>query len=63
MQLFIPGQMDILLGELKAKTPCYIFINNAMLPFMEQKGDQVLQWVKNTYSIAHQSELGIWYSK
>lgn len=61
MQLFIPGQMELLINELKEKKPCFIFISSDANSSLEKKGTVLLTWIKNNYTVASSDKIGNWY--
>jgi len=61
MQLFVPGQLEILFKELVNTVPCYIFIRREFLPYFETRGIEIYSWMKKNYIISNSSSDGIWY--
>jgi hypothetical protein len=61
MQLFIPGQIDILRDEIIKNQPCFIFIRKEYNPFFETKGFEIQQWINRNYIIYRMGNEGTWY--
>lgn len=61
LQLFIPGQVQILHSELKNTKPCFIYINKAFTSFFETKGIDIGTWISTHYRILNTDKEGTWY--
>lgn len=61
LQLFISGQYNLLLSELKIKKPEYILVYNKFIPVLEDNCPNVLDWIKKNYTKKTENEFGIWF--
>ncbi|HEX3008567.1 MAG TPA: hypothetical protein VHO90_13235, partial [Bacteroidales bacterium] len=61
LQLFVPGQWELLQKELENKRPRYIFIRYAFNPYFETKGKKIMNWITSNYVIYSTNTHGIWY--
>lgn len=61
MQLFIPGQINILRDEIIKNKPCFIFIRKEYNPYFETKGFEIQNWINNNYVIFSLGDEGTWY--
>jgi hypothetical protein len=61
MQLFIPGQINILRDEIIKNKPCFIFIRKEYNPYFETKGFEIQNWINTNYVIFNLGDEGTWY--
>lgn len=61
MQLFVPGQVQILKNELMVNKPCLIYINRAFNSFFKTEALEIGNWINSHYNILHSDNNGAWY--
>lgn len=61
MQLFIPGQLELLHRELIKSKPCYIFLRRSFDPFFNSEGSEILKWINQNYVKSFSGDDGTWY--